>query len=141
MANQAHESNLKTLQSCKLCIICAKAAEAEIVRQHFCTRTKISGMDVACLPIGCARLDFYVGSFALTKGGSLSYYVTSTSRQGIQSFASQTAILFSILKPKFAVHVGVCAAIDKFEYVALSTLMLKLTIIKMRRRCLRRKGS
>lgn len=124
MASQLHISNLRTLQSCKLCIICAKSAEAAIVKNSFCLGTKISGTDVAELPEGCRKLDFYLGSFKLNKGGSLLYYVTSTSRQGIQSFASQAAILFSILKPKYAVHVGVCAAIDEkntaFKYVMAS---------------------
>ncbi|KAF3400911.1 hypothetical protein DPV78_005758 [Talaromyces pinophilus] len=39
-------------------------------------------------------------------------YITSYTRQGIQSFATQSAALFSILRPEYALHVGVCAAIS-----------------------------
>ncbi|CAI6099603.1 unnamed protein product [Clonostachys chloroleuca] len=39
-------------------------------------------------------------------------FVKFPSRQGIQTFAIEAATLFSILKPKYAVHVGVCAAIS-----------------------------
>ncbi|EXK76430.1 hypothetical protein FOQG_18827 [Fusarium oxysporum f. sp. raphani 54005] len=40
------------------------------------------------------------------------YYVTSSSRQGIQTFGVEAATLFSVLKPRYALHVGVCAAIS-----------------------------
>ncbi|KAH9209898.1 hypothetical protein DL95DRAFT_476159 [Leptodontidium sp. 2 PMI_412] len=114
MPTQLQISNLKTLRSCKLCIICAKSAEATTVKTSLFLKTKISGKDVAELPPGSSGQDFYLGSLTLkdSDSDSLSYYVTSTSRQGIQSFAAQSAALFSVLKPTYAVHVGVCAAIS-----------------------------
>jgi hypothetical protein len=118
MATPLQINNLRTLQSCKLVIICAKSAEAVIVKDELHLGTHIPGTDVAELPPGATH-DFWLGSLPLRERGSLSYYVTSTSRQGIQSFALEAATLFSILKPTYAIHVGVCAALkDKgFGYV------------------------
>lgn len=85
MPTQLQISNLKTLRSCKLCIICAKSAEATTVKTSLFLKTKISRKDVAKLPPGSSRQDFYLGSLTLkdSDSDSLSYYVTSTSRQGI----------------------------------------------------------
>ena len=54
---------------------------------------------------------FYLGSFKLQEG-ELKYYVTSSLRQGIQSFTINASVLFSILLPRFVVHAGVCAGFN-----------------------------
>ncbi|KAK4139141.1 nucleoside phosphorylase domain-containing protein [Dichotomopilus funicola] len=99
------------LRACRLCIICAKPREANTLVEsyHLGLGTKISGDHVDGIP---ERHDFHVGEFELKDGSKVSYYVTNTSRQGIQTFAMESATLFSILKPEFAIHVGVCAAIS-----------------------------
>ncbi|KFZ24679.1 hypothetical protein V502_00842 [Pseudogymnoascus sp. VKM F-4520 (FW-2644)] len=105
-------ANLKTLKSCQLCIICAKSTEAIVVKEKLFLDQKISGRYVAELPPGSIGQEFYLGSFTLNDGNRLSYYVTNTSRQSIQSFATQASALFTVLKPTYAIHVGVCAAIS-----------------------------
>ena len=46
-----------------------------------------------------------------TDAGELPYYITAASRHGIQSFAVEAAVLFSILQPEYAIHAGTCAAL------------------------------
>lgn len=110
MAHGFRLRNLETLQTCPLCIICAKPREAITLARGFNLETKISSDLVDGIPDG-QRLDFHIGSFTLDNS-SIPYYVTSPSRQGIQTFRIEAATLFSILKPRYALHVGVCAAIS-----------------------------
>ncbi|KAF4427461.1 Phosphorylase superfamily protein, partial [Fusarium austroafricanum] len=110
MAQAFRLRNLETLQACPLCIICAKPREAITLAREFNLETKISSDLVDGIPDG-QRLDFHIGSFTLDNS-SIPYYVTSPSRQGIQTFGIEAATLFSILKPRYALHVGVCAAIS-----------------------------
>ena len=99
--------NLATLQSCRLCIICAKTTEAAIVKEQLEPGQTIPGRLVEGIPAGH---DFDLGVIK-TKAGELPYYITAVSRQGIQSFAVEAAVLFSVLKPEHAIHTGVCAAL------------------------------
>jgi hypothetical protein len=105
---QVKLKNLATLQSCRLCIICAKTTEAEIVKNQLGTTQTIPGHLVDGVAPGH---DFYLGVFK-TDHGEIPYYITATSRQGIQTFAVEVATLFSILRPEYAIHTGVCAALD-----------------------------
>lgn len=106
--------NLQQLQDRKLCIICAKSDEANIVKDQLGAMTKIEGhlVDRITQARGEPGHDFYLGALS-SENDDIPYYITSTTRQGIQSFGVQTAALFTILKPRYAVHVGVCAAIAK----------------------------
>lgn len=104
---QQKVDNLTLLQSRRLCIICAKSTEAEIVRTQFQTTQKIPGHLVHGIAPGH---DFHLGVMR-TDAGELPYYITAASRQGIQGFAVEAAVLFSILQPEYAVHAGTCAAL------------------------------
>lgn len=117
MAETLRLKNLGALVACQLCIICAKPREAITLAREFNLETIISSDLVDGISQG-QRLDFHIGSFTLGNS-SIPYYVTSTSRQGIQTFGIEAATLFSILKPRYALHVGVCAAISgqNIEYV------------------------
>jgi purine-nucleoside phosphorylase len=53
---------------------------------------------------------FYLGNFTLESKEKLNYYITSSLRMGIQSFTVHAALLFNILRPRFVIHAGVCAA-------------------------------
>ncbi|KPI43114.1 uncharacterized protein AB675_1807 [Cyphellophora attinorum] len=121
MATLLQINNLRTLRSCKLCVICAKSDEAEVVKDRWAIRTRIAGADVAELPKAFASHDFYTSTFELDEANEkndrkLSYYLTYTSRQGIQSFAAEAASLFTVLKPTYAVMVGCCAALKGRDY-------------------------
>lgn len=124
MASQLLIANLQTLMSCRLCIICAKSTEAIHVKECLNLRTKISGRDVANLSPGARGHDFWLGSMFLNGKCSLSYYITSTSRQGIQSCATETAALFATLRPTYALLVGTCAAMQDQGYEYVTTLIL-----------------
>ena len=100
--------NLGTLQAYKLCIICAKPREAITLAREFNLESKISSDLVDSLPRGH---EFYIGSFMIGST-SIPYYVTSTSRPGIQTFGTEAATLLAVLKPRYALHVGVCTAIS-----------------------------
>jgi len=98
---------LRQLQSRPLCIICGRPKEAEaIATQLGVLNNPVFGWAVDKINDGHK---FFIGSFDV-QGQKLDYYITSSLRQGIQSFAIHASILFHILKPRFAVHVGVCAA-------------------------------
>jgi hypothetical protein len=126
MASPLQISNLRTLRSCGLCIICAKSDEAEVVKKKWFLKNQIAGRDVAELSSEFKGHEFFTGTFKLDTGKALSFYLTYTSRQGIQSFAAEAAVLFTILKPTYAVLVGTCAAIsDKgYEYVCCLIVVL-----------------
>jgi len=101
--------NLRNLRNRPLCIICGRPGEAEeIAKALGIFGNKIQGDEIDKVADGHT---FYLGSFQIQKG-KLDYYVTSSLRQGIQSFTVYTAVLFSILLPRFAIHAGVCAGYD-----------------------------
>jgi hypothetical protein len=107
-ARRLRESNLEALRSCRLCIICARSNEAVIVQHQLGAEKKLEGRfieDVA------SEHEFYLGNLP-TEKGDIPYYITSPTRQGIQTFAVQCAALLSVLKTDFAIHLGVCAAIE-----------------------------
>ncbi len=98
---------LRQLQSRPLCIICGRPKEAEgIAKELGVENNRVLGREVDKINDGHS---FFTGSFDI-RGQKLDYYITSSLRQGIQSFTIHASILFHILKPRFAIHVGVCAA-------------------------------
>ncbi len=98
---------LRQLQSRPLCIICGRPKEAEgIAKELGVENNRVLGREVDKINDGHS---FFTGSFDI-KGQKLDYYITSSLRQGIQSFTIHASILFHFLKPRFAIHVGVCAA-------------------------------
>lgn len=100
--------NTETLRSCQLCIICARAQEADAVVERLALNTAIEGRLVDDTTKGQM---FHIGTFSGMDGKEIPFYVTNTTRQGLQSFATQASSLFTLLKPDYAIHVGVCAAI------------------------------
>ena len=116
MASPLQTESLQTLRSCRLCIVCAIPTEAIHVKERLNLRTKISGRDIADLPVGARGHHFWLGSFALDGKSTLSYYITSMSRQGIQSCAIETSTLFTILRLTYALLVGTCAAMKDQGY-------------------------
>ena len=118
---QIRLKNLAILQSYRLCIICAKTTEAEIVKKQLKATQTIPGHLVKGIASGH---DFSLGVIK-TKDGELPYYITAVSRQGIQSFAVEAAVLFSVLQPEYAIHAGTCAALGGdagLEYVAIGQI-------------------
>lgn len=100
--------NLRKLRNCAVCIICGKASEAEgIAKALKITESRLRGHEIAEVENG---FTFYVGKLTLTSGEEISYSVTSSTRQGIQSFAISAALILHILQPRFVLHAGVCAA-------------------------------
>ena len=100
------DSKLKLLRR-PLCIICGRPAEAEAIAVALgAYNTRVNGRDIDEIHDGHT---FYLGSFG-TEEKKLDYYITSSLRQGIQSFSIHASILFHILRPRYAVHAGVCAA-------------------------------
>jgi len=98
--------NLRQLRNRPVCIICGRPAEAEeIAKALGIFENRLPGDEVEKVNDGHT---FYLGSFKLQKG-ELEYYITSSLRQGIQSFTVNASVLFSILNPRFVVHAGVCA--------------------------------
>lgn len=115
--------NLRNLRNRPLCIICGRPGEAEEIAKALGIFTKkIQGDEVDKVDDGHT---FYLGSFKIREG-NLDYYVTSSLRQGIQSFTVNAAVLFSILLPRFVIHAGVCAGYDdptgKLKLVVLISL-------------------
>ena len=104
-----NNSNLRRLRSRHVCIICGRPAEAEeIAKALGIFKNRLQGHEIEKVNDGHT---FYLGSFKLQEG-ELDYYVTSSLRQGIQSFTVNAGVLFSILLPRFVVHAGVCAGYD-----------------------------
>lgn len=107
MAEKDQNPNLRRLCNRPVCIICGRPAEAETIAKALgIYENRIHGHDIQKVKDGYT---FYLGAFKLPSGGELEYYVTSSLRQGIQSFTINAAILFSILRPRFVIHTGVCA--------------------------------
>jgi hypothetical protein len=103
------DSKLRLLRR-PLCIICGRPKEAEeIAKALGVEETRVLGREVEGINDGHT---FYLGSFDLgdRREEKLDYYITSSLRQGIQSFAIHTSILFHILRPRYAIHAGVCAS-------------------------------
>lgn len=106
MSNTPAEE-LGRLRNRPLCIICGRPAEAQAIAEELGIEdNRISGHEVEKINNGHT---FFTGSFNI-KGKTLDYYVTSSIRQGIQSFTIHSSILFHILRPRFVIHAGVCAA-------------------------------
>ena len=104
-----HNPNLRRLRNRPVCIICGRPAEAEeIAKALGILENRLPGDEVEKVNDGHT---FYLGSFKLQEG-ELEYYVTSSLRQGIQSFTVNASVLFSILLPRFVVHAGVCAGFN-----------------------------
>jgi hypothetical protein len=104
---QLRARNLAILRECKLCIIAAKPQEAAVLVDELALTNRIDGNAVHQIAAGH---QFYLGLFD-GRQGQIPYFVTYGTRQGIQTFATQAATLFSLLQPQYALHVGVCAAI------------------------------
>jgi hypothetical protein len=103
------DSKLRLLRR-PLCIICGRPKEAEeIAKALGVDENRVLGREVEGINDGHT---FYLGSFDLgdKREEKLDYYITSSLRQGIQSFAIHTSILFHILRPRYAIHAGVCAS-------------------------------
>jgi hypothetical protein len=120
---------LRRLLNSPVCILCARPTEAEAIAAALgCTET-LYGHSVAKVDDGHT---FYLGNFSLKDGSSLDYYVTSVTRQGVQSFTVDASILFYILKPRHVIHAGVCAGYRdknfKFVHNTLLLLLVGLTL-------------
>jgi hypothetical protein len=100
------DSKLRLLRNRPLCIICGRPAEAEAIAKELgIIDNRLTGRQVEEIHDGHT---FYLGSFDLQE--NLEYYITSSLRQGIQSFATHASILFHVLRPRYAIHAGVCTA-------------------------------
>lgn len=98
---------MRLLRDRPLCIICGRPGEAEEIAKAFgIKKNRITGDEV--MKVNNAYT-FYTGSFKLQSGEDLPYYVTSSLRQGIQSFTVCASVLFSILRPRYVIHAGICA--------------------------------
>lgn len=99
--------NLRRLRDCPVCIICGRPGEAAAIAKALGIETQVfQGHEVA--EVDSAHT-FYYGEFDLVSGEKLGYVLTSSTRQGIQSFTVHAALLFHILRPRFVIHAGVCA--------------------------------
>lgn len=106
---QQHE-NLRRLRSIPLAIVCGREREARQISDslRLSSRDFLRGDDVAEVYNGHI---FRLGKMRLKSGDQLSFYITSNPNQGLQSFGTRIAILFSILRPVYAIHAGVCAGL------------------------------
>jgi hypothetical protein len=103
---QRQGENLRRLRNCPVCIVCGRPGEAKDIAEALGIAGNIlQGHEVA--EFDDSRT-FYYGSFELAND-HLDYLVTSSHRQGIQSFNVSVALLLHILRPRFVVHAGVCA--------------------------------
>lgn len=103
------DSKLRLLRR-PLCIICGRPKEAEeIAKALGIEENRVLGREVEGINDGHT---FFLGSFDLgdKRAEKLDYYITSSLRQGIQSFTIHASILFHILRPRYAIHAGVCAS-------------------------------
>ena len=99
------------LQKRPLCIICGRPSEAKVIAEAFgIEKNRLSGQNVEDVHNSHT---FYLGSFQGRQ--KVDYYITSSLRQGIQSFAIHASMLFQSLKPQYAVHAGVCASYSGLE--------------------------
>jgi hypothetical protein len=100
------EQNLRRLQARPLCIICGKPAEAKYIAKRLDADERLEGSNISGVN---SRHTFYLGDLALEGGKKLEYYITSSLRQGMAHFSTHASILFQLLRPRFAIHAGVCA--------------------------------
>jgi hypothetical protein len=98
--------NLRRLLNTPVCIICARSSEAEEIAQTLGSTERLYGTEISKVNRGHT---FHLGSLKLGNGKVLGYYVTHTTRQGIQSFTVDAGILLYLLKPRYVIHSGVCA--------------------------------
>jgi hypothetical protein len=93
-----------------LCIICAKDEElANFVSKWNLGSKVVQGDQVSSI---LKNNKFYVGAFDISSEEGkkeIPFYLTCCSKQGIQTFAVEATAMFSILKPIYAIHTGVCA--------------------------------
>ncbi|KAK0940834.1 hypothetical protein LTR48_005676 [Friedmanniomyces endolithicus] len=104
------ETPLRRLRSCALAIFCGKPEEITIIATELGARERISGTAVDGVDNGHI---FHIGKMEFVGGKKLGFYVTSSLRQGLVPFAIATGALISVLRPRFAIHAGVCAGNKK----------------------------
>ncbi|KAH8647849.1 phosphorylase superfamily protein [Xylariales sp. PMI_506] len=112
-------SNLRRLRSRPVCIVCGRPSEAREIAKALGIEGKkhrLSGHDVSMVKDGHT---FYLGEFQINPKETLKYYITSSLRQGIQSFTINAAILLNLLQPRFVLHAGVCAGYDSHHGIKL----------------------
>ncbi|KAK4506216.1 hypothetical protein PRZ48_004181 [Zasmidium cellare] len=104
------EPPLRRLRNCALAIICARPKEATIISSMLKTSTTISGDNVDGVDNGH---EFMLGEMKIVTGKAttqkLKFYVTSSLSQGLVPFAISAGALISVLRPRFAIHAGICA--------------------------------
>lgn len=105
------QARLEDLKKAPLCIVCGRDSEARLI-------AKILGLkSFGRVARVNESFEFYTGKIEI-KVHRVSCYVTSSLDQGIQSFSTSVTALFSILKPKYAIHAGTCAGYKKgIKYV------------------------
>lgn len=97
------------LRNRALCIIAAKPEELAILKKCFNLVDQVSR---SMIPNVKGFHQFWLGSFPIRNGQQLPFYLTCCSRQGIQTFSIESTTLFNALKPKYALHIGVCAGMN-----------------------------
>jgi 16S rRNA U1498 N3-methylase RsmE len=100
---------LRELRAIPLCIITAKQEEAELIQRYMKALRRISGDEVAYVD---PQHTFWKGTIELKENKEIEFYVTHCTRQAIQTFAVEATSLLGLLKPKYAIHAGVCASLD-----------------------------
>ncbi len=100
------ETPLRRLRSCPLAIICGKPEEIPIIAKRLQAVETISGVSVQGIN---KSHSFQLGKIKFEGGKVLKFYVTSSLKQGLMYFSISVGALFSILRPRFAIHAGVCA--------------------------------
>ncbi|KAK0946345.1 hypothetical protein LTR29_002107 [Friedmanniomyces endolithicus] len=104
------ETPLRRLRSCALAIFCGKPEEITIIATELGAKDRISGTAVDGVDNGHI---FHIGKMEFVGGKKLGFYVTSSLRQGLVPFAIAAGALISVLRPRFAIHAGVCAGNGK----------------------------
>lgn len=64
---------------------------------------------------------FYMGRMQFKGGKVLKFYITSSLKQGLVHFSIYTGALISVLRPRFAIHTGVCAGNKKLGVELVAT--------------------
>ena len=105
MAEKA-ELPLRKLRSCPLAIICGKPEEITTIAARLGAEEKIYGTAIEGIDNGHI---FHLGKMTLAGSKALRFYVTSSLRQGPIPFAIAAGNLITVLRPRFAIHAGVCA--------------------------------
>lgn len=100
------ETPLRRLRSCPLAIICGKPEEIPAIAKKLDASDVIHGASVDGVNNGHI---FYLGKIQFKGEKILRFYVTSSLKQGLVHFSIHASALFSILRPRYAIHAGVCA--------------------------------